>query len=51
MIKNLLIIMTLSMVFSITAITESPLNSYAKKYNKENCEKHNGEWIEEECDL
>ena len=25
--------------------------TYAEKYNKENCEEHNGEWIDGECDF
>jgi hypothetical protein len=25
--------------------------AFAEKYNKENCEEHNGEWVEDECDF
>ncbi len=44
------------MMLGITAITEPYPNSYAgkafaEKYNKENCEDYNGEWIDGECDF
>jgi hypothetical protein len=41
--------MTISMMFSIVAITEYQQTAYAEKYNKENCEDNNGEWIDGEC--
>jgi len=25
--------------------------AFAEKYNKENCENHNGEWVDGECDF
>src|SRR5688572_7681319 len=52
MIKTLLIIMTLSMIFSITAITEPYPTAYAgKDYKKELCKEYGGEWEDSACDF
>jgi hypothetical protein len=51
MIKTLLIIMTISMMLGITTIIEPQTTAFAEKYNKENCEDNNGEWIDGECDF
>ena len=48
---SLLIIMTISMMLGITTITEPQTTAFAEKYNKENCEDNNGEWIDGECDF
>jgi hypothetical protein len=48
---SLLIIMTIATILSLITITEVPSTSFAEKYNKENCEEHNGEWIDGECDF
>ena len=52
MIENsILLIMIVSTILSIITITEAPSTSFAEKYNKENCEGNNGEWIDGECDF
>jgi hypothetical protein len=55
MIRNLLFIIIMSMILSIISITEHQPTAYggkdSEKYNKENCEEHNGEWIKDECDF
>jgi hypothetical protein len=38
-------------ILSLITITEVPSTSFAEKYNKENYEKYNGEWIDGECDF
>ena len=53
MIKNsILIIMTLSAIFSIIAITENPSKVYAEKDSKkELCKENGGEWEDVVCDF
>ncbi len=38
-------------ILRLITITEATSTSFAEKYNKENCEEHNGEWIDGECDF
>jgi hypothetical protein len=40
---SLLIIMTIATILILITIIEVPSTSFAEKYNKENCEEHNGE--------
>ena len=49
---SLLIIMTMAILFSITAITEHYPNAYAEKDSKkELCKENGGEWENGNCDF
>ncbi len=49
---SIFIILVMSMMLGITAITEPYPTAYAgKDYKKELCKENSGEWIDGECDF